>query len=202
MALHSTTEGWGLIARLFHWVMAVMILLMLAGGLRMSAETDLIERFNMVQQHKSIGFTVFVLAVLRILWRWRSPRTPTLPDAMPRWQVRASHISHVMLYILIIAIPVSGWLMVTSSPLNDPGAYPTQIRNMVFGLFEMPDPFATGNEALICLCGLLSVRSLICLCGLLSVLSLFYISRVFSVGPLFHLCGLLCFHTLFSLYGL
>ena len=53
-----------------------------------------------------------------------------------------------MLYILIIAIPVSGWLMVTSSPLNDPGAYPTQIRNMVFGLFEMPDPFATGNEAL------------------------------------------------------
>ena len=148
MALHSTTESWGLIARLFHWVMAVMILLMLAGGLRMSAETDLIERFNMVQQHKSIGFTVFVLAVLRILWRWRSPRTPTLPDAMPRWQVRASHISHVMLYILIIAIPVSGWLMVTSSPLNDPGAYPTQIRNMVFGLFEMPDPFATGNEAL------------------------------------------------------
>lgn len=148
MALHSTDTSWGLIARLFHWIMAIMILLMLAGGLRMANTTDLIAQFEMVQQHKSIGFTVFVLAVLRLIWRWRSPATPRLPGDMPRWQVAASHISHVMLYILIVAIPISGWLMVTSSPLNDPGAYPTQIRNMVFGLFEMPDPFATGNAAL------------------------------------------------------
>ena len=148
MALHNTQTAWGLPARLLHWIMAVMILLMLVFGTIMAASTDLIAKFGMVQTHKSMGFTVFVLALIRILWRWLSPAAPGLPEAMPRWQVAASHISHLLLYFLIVAIPLSGCLMVTSSPLNDPGAYPVQVRNMVWGLFEMPDPFATGSEAL------------------------------------------------------
>jgi cytochrome b561 len=147
MALKNTTNNWGWLARSFHWIMALMIFFMIAGGLRMTAEKDLIAQFAMVQQHKSFGFVVFTLAVLRVVWRLANP-TPALPDTMPGWQKTASHASHLALYALIIAIPLSGWLMVTSSPLNDVDAYPVQIRNMVFGLFEMPDLFATGEEAL------------------------------------------------------
>ena len=148
MALHNTNTAWGWPARLIHWVMALMIFAMLIFGTIMANTTDLIQQFEMVQSHKSVGFTVFVLAILRVIWRFSSPRTPTLPDHMPRWQVAASHASHHLLYVLIIVIPLSGWLMVTSSPLNDEGAYPMQVRNMVWGLFEMPDLFATGNQAL------------------------------------------------------
>ena len=148
MAFHNTETVWGLPARLIHWIMAVMIFMMLIFGTIMAGTNDLIAKFQMVQTHKSMGFTVFVLAVVRVLWRWRSPTTPALPQDMPRWQVAASHASHHLLYLLILAIPLSGWLMVTSSPLNDADAYPMQVRNMVWGLFEMPDLFATGSEHL------------------------------------------------------
>lgn len=141
------TGSWNLPARIFHWIMALMIGMMLIFGTIMSNTTDIVTQFEMVQQHKSVGFTVFVLGLLRVIWRL-TYRAPGLPEEMPGWQKTASHVSHLALYGLIIAIPLSGWLMVTSSPLNDPGAYPVQIPNMVFGLFEMPDLFATGDKAL------------------------------------------------------
>ncbi len=149
MSVRNTDTGWGWPARLLHWVMALMILTLLGIGTYMSEiETDLVHQFQMVQTHKSFGFTVFVLALLRLLWRWRNPVTPELPAAMPGWQKTASHASHGLLYILMLWLPLSGWLMASASPLNNPGAYPVQIKNKVFGLFEMPDPFANGTEAL------------------------------------------------------
>lgn len=148
MSARNTITAWGWPARIIHWVMALMIFAMLGFGIYMSnIETDLIRQFEMVQQHKSIGFTVFTLALLRVIWRLANP-SPELPDSMPRWQVRASNMSHLLLYALMFALPVTGWLMASSSPLNDEGAYPLQIKNMVFGLFEMPDPFPQGSEAL------------------------------------------------------
>ncbi|MEM1161453.1 MAG: cytochrome b/b6 domain-containing protein, partial [Pseudomonadota bacterium] len=60
----------------------------------------------------------------------------------------AAHFSHFSLYLLMFALPLSGWLMSSASPFNDEGAYPIQIKNMVFGLFEMPDPFQPGSEEL------------------------------------------------------
>jgi len=132
-----------------HWLMALMIFVMLGFGTYMSNfETDLVAQFQMVQQHKSVGFVVFSLALLRVLWRFANRQAPGLPQHMPGWQRSASHISHLMLYILILAMPLTGWLMASASPLNDEGAYPTQIKNMVFGLFELPDPFAQGSKAL------------------------------------------------------
>ena len=148
MSAMNTTDGWGWIARVLHWVMALMISALLGVGTWMANfEKDLIAQFQLVQTHKSFGFTVFVLAVLRVIWRLVNP-TPKLPDTMPRWQKGASHASHLALYLLIIAMPLTGWLMSSASPLNDPGAYPVQIKNMVFGLFEMPDPYPSGSKEL------------------------------------------------------
>ncbi len=149
MSLKNTTTTWGWPARTLHWLMAFMILGLLGVGTYMTS-LDFFnpDRFTLTQTHKSVGFTVFILAILRVVWRLANRRSPQLPAEMPTWQVKASHYSHYALYALLFIMPLSGWLMVTSSPLNDPGAYPTQIKNMVFGLFAMPDPFATGSETI------------------------------------------------------
>lgn len=149
MSVKNTTTAWGWPARALHWIMALMIFVMLGFGTYMSNfVTDLVQQFQMVQQHKSVGFLVFTLAVLRVLWRLLNRKTPELPGTMPGWQRAASHASHLALYALIFAMPITGWLMASASPLNDEGAYPTRVPNMVFGVFEMPDPFPTGSEAL------------------------------------------------------
>lgn len=146
-AMNSKTV-WGLPARVLHWVMALLILGLAAVGLyAVEFQTDLIARIELTQTHKSFGFIVFWLAVLRVIWRLANP-TPALPDSMPGWQKAASHASHLALYALIFAIPLTGWLMASASPLNDEGAYPVQIKNEVFGLFSMPDPFPTGDKEL------------------------------------------------------
>lgn len=148
MSLRNTETGWGVVARALHWAMAILILFMLGVGFYMVRVVgdDLIARFDLTQTHKSWGVVVFALALIRIVWRWRNP-TPGLPEGMPAWQKAASHASHVALYVLMIALPLTGWLMASASPYNDPDAY-VYIPNMVFGLFEMPDPYPVGSEAL------------------------------------------------------
>lgn len=149
MTLRNTARHWGWPARLLHWVMAVLITGMLAFGfwLGFGFNPGDPAKLGLVQTHKSFGFVVFCLAVLRLLWRAVN-RAPALPAGMPAAERRAAKAAHVALYVLMIALPLSGWLMSSASPLNDPDAYPMQIRNMVFGLFEMPDPFPEGSDKL------------------------------------------------------
>ena len=147
--LRNGDEGWGLPARLLHWSMAVLILGLLAVGwymVNVVGTSDLVLRFRLTQWHKSFGAVVFGLAVLRVLWRLANP-TPAEP-AGAAWEHAAARGAHLALYVLMLALPLSGWLMASASPLNDAGAFPFQIKNMVFGLFELPDPFDPGSEAL------------------------------------------------------
>jgi len=149
MGLRNTAEGWGWPARLLHWVIAALILFQLGVGVYMVEVIgdDLINRFQLTQTHKSFGFVIFVLALIRIAWRAANP-TPHLPAHMSAMERMLAEGAHVALYVLMIALPVSGWLMASASPLNDPGAYPFQVKNMVFGLFELPDPYPEGSKAL------------------------------------------------------
>lgn len=168
MAVMNTKSGWGWPARLIHWLSALLILGLLGVGFYMTQilahETTcdsivtrtlsnvygisdcgpLFLRLEMVQTHKSFGFIVFTLVVLRLVWRAVNP-TPSL-DHMPGVMRALAHGGHIALYICIVAMPLTGWLMASSSPFNDEGNYGGQIKNMVFGLFEMPDPYPTGDE--------------------------------------------------------
>lgn len=129
--------------------MAVLIFGMLGLGFYMvQIETDLVDRYLQTRWHKSFGTVVFALAVLRIVWRLATRSRPANPETMPRWQVRAARISHILFYILMVALPLSGWLLASASPLNDVDAVPFQLRNLVFDLFELPDPFVKGNARL------------------------------------------------------
>ena len=149
MGIRNSSEAWGWPARLIHWVMALLVIGMLGFGFYLTNAFNPGDpaKLGLVQQHKSFGFTVFVLACLRLVWRAVNP-TPRLPRGMRRMEYAAARVSHIALYILMVALPVSGWLMASASPLNNPDAYPIQIRNIVFGLFELPDPIKVGTSEL------------------------------------------------------
>ena len=152
MALRNSATGWGWLARLLHWSMAVVILGLLVMGFYIAEiltdkDSDTVMlKFDLVQDHKSWGFVAFALACVRIIWRLVN-RAPDLPDSMGRFERLLAHMGHYGLYVCMFLMPVSGWLMASASPYTNPDAY-IRIKNKVFGLFELPDPFEYGTEEL------------------------------------------------------
>ncbi|MCX2723000.1 cytochrome b [Roseibium salinum] len=139
--LRNTPSGYGRIAIVFHWTMALLIIGMLALGLYMSGlpQTDQ-ATFQLYQLHKSIGFVVLTLAVLRLVWRLTNP-APRLPENMHPLEKTAAHLGHIGLYVLIFAIPVTGWFMVSASPWG----IPTILFN-VLPVPHLPVPPALGSQ--------------------------------------------------------
>jgi len=144
MALKNSVTGWGWLARLFHWAMAVIIIGLLCVGFYMANfVSDIYVQFGLTQDHKSWGFVAFSLALLRVIWRFVNP-TPALPDGMSGIERLAAHAGHYGLYACMFVMPLSGWLMSSASTLQDTYG----VKNMVFGAFELPDPFIPGSESL------------------------------------------------------
>ncbi|HSF92995.1 MAG TPA: cytochrome b [Paracoccaceae bacterium] len=144
----TKTLIWPLPVRFLHWLMALLVFGMLAIGFYASNFADeAAVKFNLLQAHKSFGFVAFTLALLRIGLRLTLRERPPLP-IMPPWQRFASGASHLLMYVLIVAVPVSGWLLASASPFNNTDAFPFRVPNRVFGLFELPDPILIGTEAL------------------------------------------------------
>jgi cytochrome b561 len=144
MGLRNTGAGWGWPARLLHWAMAALILFQLGFGLWMvRLVSDIYVQFSLYQTHKSWGFVIFALAVLRVLWRLanRAPDTPADTTPIEAALARGAHLA---LYLLMLALPLSGWLMASASPLQEEYG----ITNTVFGWFELPDPFQPGDKGL------------------------------------------------------
>ena len=113
-----------------HWVIALMIIGQLATGIIMGYKlVDKSILFPMYQFHKSLGLTVLVLSVIRLLWRL-THKAPPLPGHMPLWEKFAAKATHYVFYFFMLAIPFTGWLIVSSSSFG----FPT----MWFNLFEWP----------------------------------------------------------------
>ena len=131
MASSNTQLRYGTVAITFHWIIAALILVNIGLGLYFAdlPRSDP-NKFELIQFHKSIGLTVLSLSVLRVLWRVVNP-VPDLPlDMNPALRMIARG-THYLLYFLIIAIPLSGWLLASSSPLGLPTNY--------FHLFSWPN---------------------------------------------------------------
>ncbi len=144
MQAANTRASWGWVTRALHWSMAGLILFQLGLGVWMTEFVpDLLEQFALIQTHKSWGFVVFALALVRVVWRLANRTSPRLPPDVPRWQAAASHASHAGLYALMFVLPLSGWVMSAASPVQDL----LGIENMVFGLFALPDPWVPGVKA-------------------------------------------------------
>ena len=109
---------YSLVAIAFHWTIAVLIVLNIVLGWRMDRISGL-DRFTLFQVHKSIGITVLALSVLRLAWRL-AHRPPPYPATMQRWERVAASATHWTFYGLMLVMPVTGWVIVSASPLNLP----------------------------------------------------------------------------------
>jgi cytochrome b561 len=114
--LRNTDRSWGLVSILFHWSMAVLFLGQFGLGWYMQGMRDLLAQYNLYQLHKSLGLLILALAVLRMLWAVTSLR-PALPDSMPPVERRIARASHSILYLFLVILPMTGWAVVSTSPL-------------------------------------------------------------------------------------
>jgi cytochrome b561 len=96
-------------ARTLHWLAALLIFTGFGLGLYMSDLELSPDKLRYYAWHKWLGITVFLLTAARLAWRTANP-APALPAAMPAWQVRAAGAAHGLLYVLMLAIPLSGWV--------------------------------------------------------------------------------------------
>ncbi len=117
-----------------HWMIAMLIFSAFPLGLYMHDLKLSPTKLHLYSYHKWIGITVLMLAVLRVLWR-ATHKPPALHLA--RWQEIASRIVHGLLYLLILAVPVSGWLMSSAKGF----------KTVWLGILPLPDLVAK-NKAL------------------------------------------------------
>ena len=96
-------------AQWLHWLVAALILVNLVLGLTMVGMPGISPtKLRFFNWHKWVGVTVFALVALRFAWRWRHP-APALPATLPAWEQRAAKMSHAALYVLMFALPLSGY---------------------------------------------------------------------------------------------
>ena len=108
--LRNTENSWGAPAKLFHWTIAALIFVQIGLGWTAASWRLSPLKLNLFVWHKSLGVLILALAALRIIWRLGNP-APGLPPGTARWERRAARLSHLLLYALIIAMPVTGWII-------------------------------------------------------------------------------------------
>ncbi|AJK45655.1 cytochrome b [Burkholderia plantarii] len=114
-------------AMVLHWLIALGILCNVAIVLSADSMPDGWVR-PAIDIHKSIGITVLGLAILRLLWR-ATHRPPALPGWFRRWELRAAHVAHILLYVLMFAMPITGWLH--DSAWKDAATHPMSLYYLV-----------------------------------------------------------------------
>jgi cytochrome b561 len=130
MTLRYTTP-----AVVLHWLIAALIFVAFPLGVYMSDLPLSPTRLQLYSYHKWIGISVLLLVGLRIVWRL-THRPPALPDDLPRWQHAASHAVHGLLYLLILAVPMTGWLMSSAKGF----------QTVWFGVLPLPDLVEKNRE--------------------------------------------------------
>ncbi len=136
MTWKNTDERWGPVSQLLHWLIVLMILGMGTVGLVMTEMRNSPDKIQLYLLHKSFGLAVLALVSLRLLWRLYAG-TPRPVPGTPHWQDRAASLMHGALYLLVFAMPLSGWV------LNSAAGFPLRW----FGLFNLP-PIAARSESL------------------------------------------------------
>jgi len=112
--LRNDADSWGAPAKLFHWVMAALIFAQIALGLAAVGWRLSPTKLDLFVWHKSTGMLILSLLALRLLWRLSS-HAPSLPSQMAAWERLGAQASHFLLYALMIALPLTGWVISSAS---------------------------------------------------------------------------------------
>ena len=124
------------VAQAFHWIIAALIVTQFV---LFNLEDDLpigAHKLALLARHKSVGMTVLMLAILRLLWRLKHP-PPALPPGMTPPQRMLARATHIAFYVLLFAMPITGWMM--SSAKNYSVSW--------FGLFTRPNLIGKSEAA-------------------------------------------------------
>ena len=122
-------------AKVLHWLMAILFFGLLALGFYMHDLPLSPEKLKLFSWHKWAGVSAFLLVWLRLFWRV-THRPPALPANMPKLMQLAAHAGHLLLYGLMIAIPLSGWLMSSAKGF----------QTVWFGVLPIPDLLDKNKE--------------------------------------------------------
>jgi len=133
MTFRNTTRSWGSLSKALHWLIVLLIINQWWIAQR-AEELKGLAKVETLAWHKSFGMTILMLAVLRLLWRLMNP-TPDLTSETKPWERVLAKVSHFLLYALIFALPLTGWMM--SSARNFPVSW--------FKLFQFPDLVAPAD---------------------------------------------------------
>lgn len=131
MHIENTHEQYGAVAVLLHWLMALFLAGLIALGLYMVSLPDVgfdKKKITLIIYHKELGLVALALMVLRLAWRF-SNVIPRLVEDLPDWQKIAARFVHLCFYALMLALPITGWLMSSAA------AIPVSF----LGLFTLPD---------------------------------------------------------------
>lgn len=123
---HTSRSGYSRVAIALHWMIAVLILGNVAGGL-LADSLDDATAGAIMSVHKPTGITILALSLARLGWRL-GHGFPQFPNTTPSWDAVLARATHVAFYFLMIAVPLAGWAMVSAGPR------PLEW----FGLFDIP----------------------------------------------------------------
>ena len=149
MGWKSSGNRYGVVAISIHWITALAVLGLLVSGMTMAGMTDDAARQPIVRTHVLIGIAVALLMLLRIGWWLFADRKPDEPAGQPRWQARAAHAVHGLLYAVIIVLAASGVATIalsgagyilfgdTPGPLPDFMQYPPRLAHGLFAWLLM-----------------------------------------------------------------
>lgn len=115
-------------AMALHWLTALLIFVAFPLGIYMHEMALSPLKLQLASYHKWLGVTIFMLTVARLVWR-ATHTPPPLPETIPQWQQRAAHGLHSLLYVLLLAIPLTGWLMSSAKGFSV----------VYLGLVQLPD---------------------------------------------------------------
>ncbi|VVC75638.1 hypothetical protein AQUSIP_09280 [Aquicella siphonis] len=133
--VRNSQYEYGSVAIFLHWVMALLIIILLILGLYMTGLPVSLRKLRFYGWHKELGVLVLGLVIVRVAWRLGNV-TPLLQPYLPVWEAVAARCTHWAFYLLMGALPVTGWIM--SSAAGLPVSF--------FGWFVLPDWVAPNEE--------------------------------------------------------
>ena len=131
----SSDRRYGRVAIALHWLVAIAILGSFSVGLYMADLPLSPQKLKLYSWHKWAGVTIFLFVVVRLGWRLLH-RPPELPVGMPAWQHAVAAATHVLLYLLMFAVPITGWLMSSAKGF----------QTVYFGVLPLPDLLVKNEE--------------------------------------------------------
>lgn len=124
--LSARGERWDPVSQALHWLVVLLILGQGTAGLLMVGMRNSPDKIQVYALHKSVGLTLLALVLLRLAWRLVSTAPARLPG-IPDWEHRAARAGHALLYGLLLAVPLTGWVF------NSAAGFPLRW----FGLFDV-----------------------------------------------------------------